>query len=111
MGKRQRKSEEARWCGIEEGDGRGQRVGSNAEEPELELDREKVGAQRLGGGQHRADHVPVFPRPGARSERRGTQASGPAAPPSEDPRPLETRGRVGVEGCRRPRVPRVPKGA
>lgn len=99
VGKRQRKSEEARWCGIEEGDGRGQRVGSNAEEPELELEREKVGAQRLGGGQHRADHMPVFPRPGARSERRGAQPSGPAAPPSEYPRPLGTRGRVGVEGC------------
>lgn len=25
-------------------------MGSNAEEPELELDREKVGAQRLGAG-------------------------------------------------------------
>lgn len=83
------------------GGGEGAANGQQAEEPELELDREKGGPRVRG--RHRADHVPVFPRAGSRSDRRGAQPSGPAAPPSEDPSPRGTRRRAGVEGC--PKAP------
>lgn len=76
-------------------------MGSKPRSPSLNLIEKRGGPE--WGGRHRADHVPVFPRAGSRSDRRGAQPSGPAAPPSEDPSPRGTRRRAGVEGC--PKAP------
>lgn len=82
------------------GRGEGAANGQQAEEPELELDREKGGPRVRG--RHRADHVPVFPRAGT--------AGGPS-PLAQQPRPARTQVPGEPEDAQGSRAVRRPQGA